>query len=111
MGESFSRSQKELTNDEIIKISGRIRAYRDEDGVGYSDEPGFCAVVGIEQIQENDYALVPSRYVGIINPSKDASEYQESLNSLTQDLKNLMHENHRLERELEDKLGVIGYEI
>jgi type I restriction enzyme M protein len=65
----------------------------------------------VERIRENDYALTPGRYVGIADPVKDAGEYQESLNSLTQELKNLMHENHRLERELEDKLGAIGYEI
>ena len=110
MGKTIGRSQKELPEEAIDRIANRIRSYRDSSGENHDDD-GFCALASIGQIQENDCALVPSRYIAIANPAKESSEYEESLGILIQNLKDLLHENHRLERELEEKLGAIGYDI
>ena len=106
------RSQKELREEEICKISEKIRAYRGEAALPpYENEAGFCAAADIDLVREYKYALLPGRYVGISDPTKDIEDNKKSMRELTKDLKNLMHENHRLERELEKKLGVLGYDI
>ena len=108
-GSFFSHTTKELAPEQIKKISSQICAYRSH--MEYQDEPGFSVVTDIEEIQENDFTLVPSRYVGIAAPALSLDVCESSLASLTRELKDILHENHRLERELEEKLGGLGYDI
>ncbi len=107
--QSSDRSKKELTADQIKKISDKLRAYRNDEE--YQDEAGFCAAATIQQIQENDFSLVPSRYIGISRSVLDVDEHRASLKELTQELKDVLHENHRLEWELKETLGALGYDI
>lgn len=100
---------KELTPEQIRKISGQVCAYR--SNMDYKDEPGFCVVADTERIQENDFTLVPSRYVGISESVLSLDRCESSLASLTEELKNILHENQRLGKELKKKLEVLGYDL
>ncbi|MDO4324086.1 MAG: class I SAM-dependent DNA methyltransferase [Lachnospiraceae bacterium] len=110
MGHTAGRSQRELDEKEIHKISEKICAYR-SGADSYYDEPGFCVAADLEEIRQNDFSLVPGRYVAMAEPEINENEIAGSLRDLTGELMRLMHENHRLERELEEKLREIGYEI
>ena len=107
--DTSGRVKKELTAEQIARISNKVRTYR--DGEGYQDEDGFCAAASIEQIRENDFSLVPGRYIGISSSVVNVEACQATLNELTQELKNVLHENHRLEWELKEALEELGYDI
>lgn len=111
MGRGAGRSQRELSENEINRISEKVCAYRKGVSTEYLDEPGFSRVANLEEVRRNDYSLVPGRYIDVANPEVNEDEIEVSLLELAQELKQLMHENHRLEWELEKKLGEIGYEI
>ena len=61
-----SRTNRELTDDDIARIADTYHAWRGEHGVGaYEDVPGFCAQrPPSTTIREHDYVLTPGRYVG-----------------------------------------------
>lgn len=109
LADTSGRTKKELTADQITQISNKLRSYRDDEG--YQDETGFCAAVTIQQIQENDFSLVPSRYIRISSSVLNMEECQTTLSELTQELKDVLHENHRLEWELKEALEELGYDI
>ena len=109
LADTSGRTKKELTADQITQISNKLRSYRDDEG--YQDETGFCAAVTIQQIQENDFSLVPSRYIRISSSVLNMEECQTTLSELTQELKDVLHENHRLEWELKESLEELGYDI
>ena len=75
IGTMISRTQKELTDEDIQKIAETYHSWRSVAGGGdpgdsalnaggYSDEPGYCKSTKLEEIRKHDFVLTPGRYVG-----------------------------------------------
>lgn len=108
MGDMVSRKLRELTDEDIKKISDTYNAY--VNGT-LEDVKGFCAVVDTEKIAEQDYILTPGRYVGVEEQEDDGEPFEEKMARLTSELSDLFVQSHKLEAEIKEKLGAIGYEI
>ena len=99
---------RELTDEDIKKIADTYNAY--VNGT-LEDVKGFCAVVDTEKIAEQDYILTPGRYVGVEEQEDDGEPFEEKMVRLTSELSDLFKQSHKLEAEIKEKLGAIGYEI
>jgi type I restriction enzyme M protein len=108
MGTMVTRKLRELTEEDIAKIADTYNAYAD---CTLEDVKGFCAVVTTEEIAKQDYILTPGRYVGIEEQQEDGEPFEEKMARLTGELSELFDRSHRLETEIRQKLGAIGYEI
>lgn len=108
MGDMVSRKLRELTDEDIKKIADTYNAY--VNGT-LEDVKGFCAVVDTEKIAEQDYILTPGRYVGVEEQEDDGEPFEEKMARLTSELSDLFKQSHKLEAEIKEKLGAIGYEI
>ena len=108
MGTMVSRKLRELTNDDISKIADTYNAYVDDT---LENAKGFCAVVDTEEIAKQDYILTPGRYVGIEEQQDDGEPFEDKMNRLTSELSELFVKSHKLEAEIKEKLGAIGYDI
>lgn len=108
MGVMVSRKLRELADEDIKKIADTYNAY--VDGT-LEDVKGFCAVVDTEKIAEQDYILTPGRYVGVEEQEDDGEPFEEKMARLTSELSDLFKQSHKLEAEIKEKLGAIGYEI
>jgi len=108
MGAMVSRKLRELTDEDIKKIADTYNAY--VNGT-LEDVKGFCAVVDTEKIAEQDYILTPGRYVGVEKQEDDGEPFEEKMARLTSELSDLFKQSHKLEAEIKEKLGAIGYEI
>ena len=122
MGVMVSRKLRELTDgtkeeyknedgtlkNEIKKIADTYNAY--VSGT-LEDVKGFCAVATTEEIAKQDYILTPGRYVGIEEQQDDVEPFEEKMARLTSELSDLFVQSHKLEAEIKEKLGAIGYEI
>ena len=122
MGVMVSRKLRELTD-------GTKEEYKNEDGTSKNDikkiadtynayvngtledVKGFCAVVDTEKIAEQDYILTPGRYVGVEEQEDDGEPFEEKMARLTSELSDLFKQSHKLEAEIKEKLGAIGYEV
>ena len=122
MGVMVSRKLRELTD-------GTKEEYKNEDGTLKNDikkiadtynayasgtlenVKGFCAVATTEEIAKQDYILTPGRYVGIEEQQDDGEPFEEKMARLTSELSDLFVQSHKLEAEIKEKLGAIGYEI
>jgi type I restriction enzyme M protein len=63
-GVEVSRTQIELTPEEIGRIARTYHAWRGQPEAGeYEDVSGFCATATIDQIAAAGYRLTPNRYV------------------------------------------------
>lgn len=108
MGDMVSRKLRELTDEDIKKIADTYNAYANGT---LEDVKGFCAVVDTEKIAEQDYILTPGRYVGVEEQEDDGEPFEEKMARLTSELSDLFKQSHKLEAEIKEKLGAIGYEI
>ena len=108
MGTMVSRKLRELTDEDIKKIADTYNAF--VDGTP-EDVKGYCAAVTTDEIAKQDYILTPGRYVGIEEQEDDGEPFEAKMGRLTAELSDLFKESHRLEDEIREKLGAIGYEI
>lgn len=108
MGTMVTRKLRELTEEDIAKIADTYNAY--VEGT-LEDTKGFCAVVTTEVIANQDYILTPGRYVGIEEQQEDGEPFEEKMARLTTELSELFAQSHKLEEEIRQKLGAMGYEI
>ena len=110
LGEMIDRRHRELTKEDISKISETYHEWRNVDGK-YEDIKGFCKSASIEDIREHEYILTPGRYVGIEEIEDDGIPFDEKMESMTAELAELFAKSRKLEDEIRKNLGRIGYEI
>lgn len=108
LGTMVTRKLRELTDEDIAKIADTYNAYTDGT---LENVKGFCVVVDTEEIAKQDYILTPGRYVGIEEQEDDGEPFEDKMNRLTSELSELFSKSHKLEAEIREKLGAIGYEI
>ncbi|GGP45093.1 hypothetical protein GCM10010185_16110 [Saccharothrix coeruleofusca] len=85
LGRMTSRTQRSLSAEEWARIGDAVRRWRVEDG--YEDVAGFCASISHGNVLEQDYVLVPARYVGAaaaarVEPSRSVRELRDDLRRL-----------------------------
>ncbi|EAC2243909.1 SAM-dependent DNA methyltransferase [Listeria monocytogenes] len=110
LGEMIDRRHRELTEEDISKISETYHEWRNIDGE-YEDIKGFCKSASIEDIREHEYVLTPGRYVGIEDIEDDGIPFDEKMESMTAELAELFAKSRHLEDEIRKNLGGIGYEF
>jgi type I restriction enzyme M protein len=110
MGVMIDRRHRELTVEEIKKISGTYHAWRSKNGK-YSDIAGFCKSAKHEEVKKHGYILTPGRYVGTEAQEEDSEAFDEKMKRLTADLAGQFKKSHELEAEIKKNLKGIGYEI
>jgi type I restriction enzyme M protein len=108
MGSMVSRRLREMTAEDIAKISATFTAF---DAGNLVDVQGYCAAVPTEEIARQGYVLTPGRYVGIEEQEDDGEPFEEKMTRLTSELSEMFKHSHELEEEIRKRLGAIGYDI
>jgi type I restriction enzyme M protein len=111
MGSKISRTQIELTEQEIQRIASTYHAWRGTTGADYNDEPGFCRGSDLQEIEAAGFTLSPGRYVGAPESEEDEVAFEERMATLVDHLAEEMAQNERLAREVKQALARIGYEV
>lgn len=108
MGAMVTRKLRELTDEDIEKLAATYNAFAEGT---LEDVKGFCAVATMEDIAKQDYILTPGRYVGIEEQQDDGEPFEEKMDRLTKELSELFQKSHKLEAQIKERLGAIGYEV
>jgi type I restriction enzyme M protein len=112
-GVMVDRSHRELTVNDIKKISNTYHAWRGEpiDGqtIEYQDVPGFCSSVKVDEIGKQGYILTPGRYVGSEEEPEEEQNFEERMKKLVSSIENAFAESKILEDQILDNLRRIDY--
>jgi len=110
MGSMISRTNKELTNDDIAGIARTYHSWRGEKKDGtYKDNAGYCKSASLEEIKTNDYVLTPGRYVGAVDIEDDGIPFETKMGELSQTLYCRIAEGEKLVKAIRLNLEVLGY--
>ncbi|WP_338883532.1 class I SAM-dependent DNA methyltransferase [Xenorhabdus sp. TH1] len=122
IGSMVSRTNKELTADDIATIADTYHAWRStpkelaeriKRGDGklekYEDIAGFCKVATIEEIKANDYVLTPGRYVGAAEQEDDGIAFETKMRDLSKTLFQQMKQAEELDKIIRQNLEELGY--
>ncbi|WP_351089569.1 class I SAM-dependent DNA methyltransferase [Shewanella sp. S1-49-MNA-CIBAN-0167] len=128
MGSMISRTNKELTNEDIAHIAATYHTWRGENKAlvgaqldeatdtqsdskanSYQDIAGYCKSATLEEMKANEYVLSPGRYVGAADLEDDGISFESKMISLSKTLYNQMKQAESLDKAIRDSLEVIGY--
>lgn len=105
MGYLINRRTRELSEDDITKISDTYHNWRNVEGQ-YEDIAGFCASIPIGRVAELDYVLTPGRYVGLPDEEDDFN-FEERFNALRNEFAEQLKEEERLNALIKENLAKI----
>lgn len=74
------RNHRELPENDLKKITHTYHSWRSISGK-YEDEDGFCRVVSLDEVKQNNFVLIPGRYIKQ-NAGVDGHSFKESLDKL-----------------------------
>ncbi len=110
MGQMIDRRHRELTDEDVEKISSTYHDWRGEGGK-YEDIKGFCKAAILDEIKKHGHILTPRRYVGVEEIEEDDEEFEKKMKRLTSELANQMKKSKELDEEIKKNLKGIGYEL
>lgn len=111
LGHMETRTLKVLSDDDIKKVATTFHAWRGTKDKKYEDVAGFCKAVKLEEVRGHDYILTPGRYVGLEEEEDDGEPFEEKMERLTTELAKQFKESKKLEDQIREALGGIGYEV
>ena len=132
IGTMISRTQKELTAEDIGQIAQTYHSWRstpanDECSVmsdelktqhsqfsthnstSYADVPGYCKSATIDEIQSHQFVLTPGRYVGAAPLEDDGIPFETKMAEMSQALYKQMEESFKLDDLIRNNLEGLGY--
>ncbi|MGV0958234.1 MAG: type I restriction-modification system subunit M [Limnohabitans sp.] len=97
LGVLVDRTRRELSDADVQRITDMYHAWRGEPNVGaYTDTPGFCRSVTLEEIRSNGHLLSPGRYVGSEEAEADEVPFEVRFAELSEQLEEHFVESARL---------------
>lgn len=104
LGTMVSRKLRELTEEDIARITGTYHAWRNHDG-GYEDVAGFAKAATIVDISKHDFVLTPGRYVGTAEVEVDVEPIDEKIQRLKSELYAEFDRGQQLESAIRENLS------
>jgi type I restriction enzyme M protein len=106
LGHLINRRTRELSDDDIQKISDTYHQWRNPEG-DYEDVKGFCKSATVAEVAALDYVLTPGRYVGLAEVVDDF-DFNERFSTLKAEFEGQLKEESELNRRILDNLARVG---
>lgn len=100
-----------LDEQQIHRVADLYHQWQSEgtDGQHFA-EPELYRSVGIKEIEDNDWSLVPSKYIEFIDHDLEI-DYPKEMARIQQEMKQLLKREKESQRMLEEAFKGIGYGI
>ncbi len=108
LGTMVTRTQKELTEEDVSRMADTYHAWRGEEGE-YEDVPGFCKIASLDEIRKHGHVLTPGRYVGAEDAQDDDEPFDEKMKRLAATLFEQQAEFSKLDAAITATLTDLGY--
>ena len=111
LGVMVDRKHKELTDDDVRRISETYHSWRGETGnTRYEDTLGFCKSVLIEDMEAKGWALTPGRYVGVEKEVEDTEPFHDKMEKLVAELSSQTDRSRELDEQIKKNLERVGFQ-
>ncbi len=110
LGRTVDRTHRELTDEEIARITRTYHAWRGEKDAGeYADIAGFCKSAPLDELLKHGHVLTPGRYVGAEAQEDDGEAFEEKIKRLVATLREQQAEAAKLDVAIAANLKELGY--
>ena len=110
-GSEYEKKYIELTEDDILQVALNYHNWQQTDyKTTYKDVPEFCKSASFEDLEANDFSLVPSKYIEFVD--KDSGiDFDTEMKRIQQDFKTLLQEEKDSQAQLINAFKTLGYEL
>jgi len=130
-GSEYEKKYIELTEDDIMQvalnyhnwqqatiINDKVLMVNEDKEINhssltihhYKDVPEFCKSASFEDLQANDFSLVPSKYIEFVD--KDSGiDFDTEMKRIQQDFKTLLKEEKESQNQLLNAFKTLGYSL
>jgi type I restriction enzyme M protein len=110
LGTMVDRRHRELTDEDIRRISETYHAWRGElKGKKYQDIPSFYKSASLEELRKQAWILTPGRHVGAAEEEEDNEVFEERMRKLTSELVEQFKKSSELEDRIEKNMAEFGF--
>ncbi len=109
LGRMVDRTHRELTDEDIARVAGTYRAWRD-GADAYEDLPGFCRSAPLDEVRRHGHVLTPGRYVGTEPQPDDGEPFDAKMKRLVAELQAQQAEGARLDAAIAENLKSLGFD-
>ena len=111
MGRMVDRTHRQLDDADIECIVGLYHSWRNKDtAINYTDQPGFCASVTLDEIRRHNHVLAPGRYVGATPTDDDGEPFEQKMARLTAQWHDQQTASQRLDETIASNLATLGFQ-
>ena len=111
MGLEYEKKYIQLTDEEIFRIVSTFHNWQREDfSDNYRDIPEFCHSASKEKLKENDYSLIPSKYIEFIDGDLNI-DYSKEMGRIQKDFKSILTQEKETQAKIIEAFKGLGYEI
>ena len=101
----------ELTSDDREKVTQNYHNWQQEDyKTTYKDVPEFCYSASFDELKENDFSLIPSKYIEFID-ADSGIDYDTEMKRIQKSFKSLIKEEKDSQNQLTEAFKTLGYEL
>jgi len=110
-GQEFEKMFIELTDEEIAKVAENYHNWQQvNNGTTYKNIPEYCYSAKFEEIQANDFSLIPSKYIEFIDRDSQI-DFDTEMKRIQKDFKILLEEEKESQVQLLNAFKALGYEL
>ncbi|MEA1981728.1 MAG: N-6 DNA methylase, partial [candidate division Zixibacteria bacterium] len=110
-GSEYEKKYVQLTEQDIEKVALNYHNWQQTDfETTYKDVPEFCKSAKFEDIEANNFSLVPSKYIEFVD--KDSGiDFDTEMKRIQTDFKTLLQEEKDSQNQLINAFKTLGYEL
>lgn len=110
-GNEYEKQFVELTAPDIEKIAENYHNWQQKDWkTTYKDVPEFCKSVHFDQLKENNYSLVPSKYIDFLDVDGNI-DFDTEMKRIQKEFKVLLKDEKDSQAQLVNAFKTLGYEL
>ena len=110
-GSPLEKKFIQLTSIEIKEASNIFHNWQSETNFEkYNNVPEFCYSAKLEEIKENDFSLVPSKYIPL-KKENSALDFENEMNSIKIMMRDILKEEIKSQKDVLKAFDDLGYEI
>lgn len=110
-GEPYEKKYIQFSTQQISQIADNFHNWQREGfELSYKNVPEYCYSATIDEIADNNYSLVPSKYIEFVNRDENI-DYDTKMKTLQSELGELLKQEVDSKQELLNLFKELGYEI
>lgn len=110
-GRVYEKKYMELSPKEVARVRDTFHNWQEVDAENtYQNIPEFCYSATKEEVKENDFSLVPSRYIEFVDQDS-GMDFDTEMKRIQKDFRELMQAEKKSQEELMKAFKTLGYEL